>query len=271
MNSPHCDCLDQDIQREWSEKRFHGEKQDTESVGWKRLLDLVETAAADGREEFVPARGITQEAWEEDVVTLPATIAKLKSVRRFVVGRSSLVRIPPEIGEMENLEAFNTYTSHQLHWYPYEITRCQRLRATLVSTRALYGNFKYRPPFPQLQPPRSSTTGLELDGLPPEIWGADSIKTCSVCKILLARSGLYQVWISLQMGTDVLPLLVNAYSEECIRRLPQGADNYVKTPHEGRSGSETATDSVLVESLRAVRDERLMHDCVTSEWRRRGQ
>ena len=49
MNSPHCDCLDREIQREWSEKRFHRERQDTESVGWKRLLDLVETAAACAR------------------------------------------------------------------------------------------------------------------------------------------------------------------------------------------------------------------------------
>ena len=123
MNSPDCDCLDEDGRRPWSEKHFHAEKQDIESRGWRRLLDLVETAAADGREEFAPARELGQDIWEEDVVTLPRTIAKLKSVRRFVVGRSSLVRIPSEIGEMENLEQFDSYTSHRLHWYPYEVTR----------------------------------------------------------------------------------------------------------------------------------------------------
>lgn len=37
--------------------------------------------------------------------------------------------------------------------FPYELTRCPRLRASVVSTRALYGNFKYRPPFPALREP----------------------------------------------------------------------------------------------------------------------
>jgi hypothetical protein len=247
MNSPHCDCLHQQDQRrdqrQWSEMQFHAEEQDTESDGWKRLVDLVETAAADAREEFAPARDTTGDVWEEDVVTLPPTIAKLKSVRRFVLGRSSVVRIPPEIGEMENLERFDTYTSHRLHWYPYEITRCQRLKSTVVSTRALYGNFKYRPPFPRLQPPRASTSGLELDHLPPGVWGGDTIRACSVCKIPLVRCGLHQVWVSLQVGTDVLPLLVNACSEECISRLPEGADNHVKTPHSGGLGLQQPPSS----------------------------
>jgi hypothetical protein len=210
--------LDEDGRRPWSEKRFHAEEQDVESHGWRRLLDLVETAAADGREEFAPARELGQDAWEEDVVTLPRTIAKLKSVRRFVVGRSSLVRIPSEIGEMENLEEFDTYTSHRLHWYPYEITRCRQLTRTCVSTRALYGNFKTRLPFPQL---------------PTDMRGTDSVESCSICKSLLRRSSLHQVWISLEVGTDVLPLLVNACSEACISTLPQGAANHVQGPHRG--------------------------------------
>ena len=94
MNSPHCDCLDEDGRRPWSEK--------------------------------------------------------------------------------QNLEWFDTYTSHRLHRYPYEITRCQRLRSSSVSTRALYENFKTRLPFPHLQPSRASTTRLELDDLATGMWGADS-------------------------------------------------------------------------------------------------
>lgn len=167
MNSPYCDCLDEDNLRPWSEKQFHAERQDVESDGWRRLLDLVETAAADGREEFAPARELGQDAWEADVVTLPRTIGKLKSVRRFVVGRSSLVRVPPEIGEMENLEWFDAYTSHRLHWYPYEIIRCRRLTSSLVSTRVLYGNFKLRLPFPQLQPPFDRIESMTIDTCEP--------------------------------------------------------------------------------------------------------
>jgi hypothetical protein len=40
----------------WSEVAFHVEPQDTTCDAWKRLLDLVEQAAADGREEFAPRR-----------------------------------------------------------------------------------------------------------------------------------------------------------------------------------------------------------------------
>lgn len=66
--------------------RFHGERQDTSSLGWRRLL------------------------------------------------------------------AFEPYTSYSLHWFPYELTRCMNLRDSTVSTRALYGNIKYRPAFPRLHP-----------------------------------------------------------------------------------------------------------------------
>ena len=55
---------------------------------------------------------------------------------------SGLVRIPPEVGEMTALEDFDPYTSYRLHWFPFEITRCPKLKDSRVSTRALYGNFK---------------------------------------------------------------------------------------------------------------------------------
>jgi hypothetical protein len=175
------------------------------------------------------------QAWFQ-IVTLPPTVSRLKSVKKLSIGGSCLVRIPPEIGEMTNLETFDTYMAHQLHWYPYEITRCKNLKYSTVSTRSLYGNYKYRPPFPKLQPGRNSTKGLELENLTPKIWGADSIKTCSVCNRSLENSGLHQVWITLLVATDELPLLVNACSEDCIRRLPQPASDYfdyVPKPHKG--------------------------------------
>lgn len=195
-------------------------------------MELVEIAAADGREEFAPFRGMTMEA-RSQVITLPATIAKLKAVRSLRLYGSYLVRIPPEIGEMESLEEFVPYRSMRLHWFPYEITRCARLIGSTVSTRALYGNYKYRPPFPQLEPSVSSTAGLDLEHLPPSRYGAPSILACSVCRTPIAQTGLHQVWISRSVGTDVLPLLVNACSAPCLEQLPQALPGYVSGPHRG--------------------------------------
>jgi hypothetical protein len=53
---------------------------------------------------------------------------------------------------MTSLEEFHSDASCRLHWFPYEITRCRNLRRSRVSTWGLYGNSKYRPPFPQLRP-----------------------------------------------------------------------------------------------------------------------
>ena len=222
-----CHCF----RPEWAETTFHADVQDTECDGWKRLLDLIETAAADGREDLIPTDHIPRKAWR-DVVTLPGTIAKLTSVRRLVLHASNLARIPPEIGGMEHLETLNTYGSYRLHWYPYEIVRCRRLVDSCVSTRALYGNHKFRPLFPTLQP-RGSTVGLDLNDLAPALWGADRAVTCSVCNGALTGAGLYQVWLSRPVATDVLPLLVNACSEACVRRLPDGVDGHVMIPHTG--------------------------------------
>lgn len=230
-----CKCLDPHGLQEWPELTFHTEMQDVTCDGWKHLLDLIEEAAADGRERFAPLEEMTQEE-RIQIVTLPPMIAKLKSVKHFELYRSFLVRIPPEIGEMTNLEYFSPYTSYKLHWYPFEITRCKNLKDSTVSTRSLYGNRSYRPPFPKLQTGMNSTKTLDLDNLPPEIWGTDSIKTCSVCNCPLANLGLHQRWISLWVATDVLPLLVNACSEECIQKLPRPADDYVQQPHTGGVG-----------------------------------
>ncbi len=232
MDFPHCGCFDEYGPHQLSETRFHAERQDTGCEGWKRILELVERAVADGREEFAPQREMTMEQWSQ-LVTLPATIGRLKLVRRLLLYGSWLVRIPPEVGEMENLEEFEPYTSHRLHWFPYEISRCKRLKHSTVSTRSLYGNFKFRPPFPRLQPASPSASGVDLANLSPAVWGAAAAATCSVCGTSLAGKGLHQVWLSATVATDVLPLLVNACSDECVGNLPPGADGYVKTPHSG--------------------------------------
>jgi hypothetical protein len=226
---PICNCFQAadntpcDEAPAWPEQRFHVEPQDTECDAWKRLLDLVEEAAADGREEFAPARQIGPD-WIR-IVTLPPTIAKLKAVRRLLLYGSHLVRLPPEIGEMVSLRRFEPYTSYRLHWLPYEITRCKQLRDSTVSTRALYGNYKFRSPFPRLEP---VTVELPLKGQKP-----DSMRNCSVCGRPFEDRGVHRVWISLRVATDVLPLLVNACSEGCVRALPKPPDHYVPMPHRG--------------------------------------
>ncbi len=197
------------------EPLLHLQEQDTGSRGWARLLELVEEAAADGRKEFEPGRELGED-WAR-ILTLPRTISKLRRVRHLNLYGSGLVRIPPEIGDMTELREFTSYTSYSLHWYPYEITRCRKLKESSVSTRAVYGNYKFRPPFPRL----------------PAL--ADSITPagCSVCGGAFGGSGPQQWWISLRVATDVLPLLVHACSEACVRSLPPPAAGYVGSAHRG--------------------------------------
>jgi hypothetical protein len=224
-----CKCFEAHYSgKQMTEVKLHTQQQDVECDAWKRLLELVEVAAEDKREEFAPRREMEQDDWWQ-IITLPTTIAKLKSVKHLMLygsnvkhlmlHGSNLVRIPPEIGEMTNLEKFTPYTSYQLHWFPYEITRCKKLKDSTVSTRTLYGNYKFRHPFPQLP------IGVGVE--------AGSPTNCSVCNALISASNLHQVWISLRVATDVLPLLVNACSKACIDKLPRPPENYVQEPHMG--------------------------------------
>ena len=223
MVRERCNCFSRTNTKHRSIPAIHHEEQDTECESWRRLLDLVESAAESGAAEFAPFREFTREQRVE-IVTLPRTIAKLKSVLHLNIYGSSLVRIPPEIGQMELLETFSPYTSYFLHWFPYEITRCKNLRESTVSTRAIYGNHKYRPPFPHL-PLRDS----EKNG----VYSLVTPKKCSVCNEELDQSNVWRRWISLAVATDVLPLLVNACSRSCLDLLPATPENYVSGPHTG--------------------------------------
>ncbi|MGW1764324.1 leucine-rich repeat domain-containing protein [Streptomyces sp. NPDC002073] len=200
--------------------------------GWLRLLELIDEAAADGREEFRPLVGLNPEE-RQQIVTLPPSIARLTMVKHLVLYGSNLVRIPPEIGAMTSLEEFTPYTSYRLHWFPYELTRCPKLSRSTVSTRALFGNYKLRPSFPRLQPDLDRVTELALEDLDPRRRGTTIIRRCSVCDRPIEQDGLQQRWISLRVATDVLPLLVNACSSACVASLPHGARGYVHTPHKG--------------------------------------
>jgi hypothetical protein len=137
------------VRPEWQELLFHTEVQDTTSEAWKSLEAYIAKIRDEGSDELNPMRGIGSEKWEQ-IVTLPKSIGTLNSVKVLSLYGSHLVRIPPEIGDMTNLEEFDPYTSSCLHWFPYEITMCERLTRSRVSTRCLYGNYQYRSPFPRL-------------------------------------------------------------------------------------------------------------------------
>ena len=229
-----CRCFDAGYgNRRSPSMAFHADAQDTECDAWKRLVDLIERAATDGREDFDPAAEIGYDQWSH-VITLPSNIAKLTSVRRLYLYGSHLVRIPPEIGWMTALEEFDPYTSYRLHWLPYEITRCPNLRDSRVSIRALYGNYKLRPPFPRLDPGVGPSTGrAEPPRLPLHDATPAATRPCSVCGKPFEDRRLHRVWITLQVATDVLPLLVNACSEACVGRLSAPPEGYVPKPHKG--------------------------------------
>lgn len=230
---PSCDCLataSEDyvdghfVYTFVSAPRLHEDVQDTESEGWKVLLKLINKAAASSAKVFSPGLEMSPELWSQ-IVELPPTISRLRHVRRMYLCGSHLVRVPPEIGDMAKLEEFDAYTSYRLHWLPYEITRCRNLKQSRVSTRALYGNYKYRPPFPKIvEPVPSPNQRLAFAG---------TLGMCSVCAQSYSDSELRQVWISLRVATDVLPLLVNACSASCVSKLPPPANGYVDHPHTG--------------------------------------
>jgi hypothetical protein len=217
--SPGCNCFSRPSDDSpFEEVQLHSETQDTQCDAWKFLEQLVETAAAKRSREFAPGLEMSPEMWSQ-IITLPRSIAKLTSVKRLYVYGSHLVRIPPEVGAMAKLRELDIYTSYKLHWLPYEVTRCSKLKLSRASTRALYGNYKYRPPFPRL--------GMESRNA--SFVGSN----CSVCGQRFSPQSLRQVWISLRVATDVFPLLVNACSDECVRRLPKAPPGYVAGPHTG--------------------------------------
>lgn len=223
-----CSCFDQ-FHEQAREKGvyFHSERQDTSVPGWLHMLALIDEAAADGREVFKPLVEMSPEE-RRQVITLPPSIGSLTAVKHLVLYGSNLVRLPAEIGAMASLEAFEPYRSHRLHWFPYELTRCGNLKYSTVSTRSVFGNSKYRPPFPLLRQGLLPPAGID-----PGLWGADAINSCSVCDSPFTERGVRQVWLSARVATDVLPLLVNACSDACVGALPPGAERHVRVPHSG--------------------------------------
>lgn len=218
---PSCRCLEGGQGRHKPRTPvLHSEQQDVHCEAWHRLCERIEQAAASGEEEFTPLEGMTG-AERAQIVTLPASIGRLAKVQKLFLYGSHLVRVPPEIAGMRSLVRLDIYTSYRLHFLPYEITRCTQLRQSRASIRALFGNYKYRPPFPDLTH-KDNSKALSL--LAPA--------ACSVCACPLGATVLTR-WLTVRAGTDWLPLLINACSQACIDALPPAAEGYVAYPHTG--------------------------------------
>lgn len=218
-----CDCLEHRGTR--GAMTVHAHEQDTSSPAWKRLLELIDQAADDGRELFAPAKELGWDLWSQ-IHSLPHAIAKLTRVKHLLLYGSSLHRVPPEVGEMVGLENFDPYTSYRLHWFPYEIIRCPRLVDSTVSTRAIYGNRKTLLPFPDLTSP---ATAAALKLVRPG--------RCSVCRGPFRDEPLAR-WTSRRVATDTLPLLLFACSHQCVKDVPEAPDVYLPEPHTGGRGSQ---------------------------------
>jgi hypothetical protein len=201
-----------------TETKIYRDKQDRTSNEWRLLLDYINMVADTGQEEFNPGRDLGRDIWNR-ITVLPNEIEKLVEVKHLMLYNSSLERIPPTIAKMKSLEKFTPYTSARLRWFPYEITKCNNLKESTISTRKLYGNYKLRLPFPDL-----NTERVEF---------VDYTTKCGICERVQDKELFEQYWISLWVGTDVIPLLINVCSETCFAIIPSGADNYIDKPHKG--------------------------------------
>ena len=216
--STFCNCFKPNYSNEkWGEIIVHDDNQDRTSEAWYKLLELIDLAEKDQRKTFSPKQDLGNELWSQ-IKVLPKEIAKLIHVTELNLYGSHLVRIPPEIGFMQSLVKFEPYTSYSLHWFPYEITRCKNLKQSTISTRALYGNYKVRAPFPRLK------------GNP--IKFHDKPK-CSICDNENYEHSLNQLWVSLLVGTDTIPLLVQTCSKACLEQVPKTPNGDRKTAHKG--------------------------------------
>jgi len=211
--------------------QLHNDIVDTQDENWRALNNAIEQARRDTELEFSPLDSLKLESRGE-VASLPKSIGRLTSVKALNILASGLSRVPPEIGDMTELEVFFPYMSYRLHWFPFEITRCKKLQNSGISTRALYGNYKFRWHFPELAPWRKRASREFLD-LYESRWHSNAVRACSVCRRDFNDEQLFRFWISLRVATDVMPLLVNACSQSCIDSLPSGADKYVPHPHRG--------------------------------------
>lgn len=233
LDRGRCHCYGKSAMLQNQRITLHNGVQDFTVSAWEKLQLLIDQAAEIGAERFSPLNDLDQDE-REQITSLPPSIGELTNLKELYLYGSHLRSLPPEIGKLTKLEKFAPYTSYSLHWFPYEITRCRKLADSTVSTRAIYGNYKSRTDFPSLSPwHQHSDVSSEFRNLYDQNWSELAVRSCSVCQRSFTDQQLHRYWISLRVGTDVLPLLVNACAQSCIDSLPPGAKDYVKSAHSG--------------------------------------
>ena len=228
-----CQCYGKSWGLQDQQITLHNEVQDTLCDPWTKLIGMIDDAASLGAEHFSPFIDMPMDQ-RQQIITLPTSISELSMVEELNLYGSQLRYLPAEIGRMKNLKRFTPYTSYALHWFPYELTRCSEMADSTISTRALFGNFKSRSAFPQLKPWHQNTRVSDaFRALYEQHWSQWATRPCSVCDRDFKDNQEFRYWISLRVGTDVVPLLVNACSQSCIDSLPKGAKGHVQEPHKG--------------------------------------
>lgn len=215
-DSEHAFEREQSESPNWLEPAFHVDPPHYSQRAWDIACEIIEHAAKQGVEEL--NLGLIMDRPDyKNLTTLPDSIGDLKDLTKLVLYGSNLSSLPRSISSCSKLKIFEPYTSYRLHWFPYELKKCQKLAKSCISTRALYGNYKLRAPFPDLTKFRWSwPTGNDF---------------CSVCEGKSRPTEQY--WISQKVGTDVIPLLVSVCSEDCLGMVGHGAEGYVSRPHKG--------------------------------------
>ena len=236
MDYPKCNCFSEYYAREerldamesdeeykklenapfWSESILHVEDRSHSQRAWDIACEILAAAAKKGVKELNLGKIMDRPDFMA-LSTLPESIGELKDLETLILYASNISSIPREIKGCESLRSFQPYTSYRLHWLPYEIRLCRNLTDSCISTRALYGNYKMRPPFPNLRVCQWK-------------WhtGGDY---CSICDSV--TENLEQYWISQVVATDVVPLLISVCSKECLGMVGESAQNYVQGPHRG--------------------------------------
>jgi hypothetical protein len=201
---------------DWPDQVFHVDPPHHSQRAWDIACEILDHAAKRGVEEL--NLGLLMDRPDYmSLTTLPDSIGNLKDLTKLVLYGSNLSCLPRSISGCSKLKLFEPYTSYRLHWFPYELKKCRKLAKSCISTRALYGNYKLRAPFPDLTKLRWTwPTGGDF---------------CSVCEGTSRQTQQY--WISQLVGTDVIPLLVSVCSEDCLDMAGRGADGYVSRPHKG--------------------------------------
>jgi len=201
----------------WRPNHFHVESQSITERAWDVVCEII----YDAEQKDILELNLNQLMDKEDYYalnTLPVTIGSLKALKKLGIYGSNISWIPKEISGCENLQEFTPYQSHRLHWLPYEIKKCENLTESTISTRALYGNYKTRSPFPDLKEDKW-------------LWSENN-ELCSVCDE--QSVSLQQYWISEKVATDIVPLLVSVCSVTCLSKVGDYViEDYVPYPHQG--------------------------------------